>query len=644
MEVEAQGEAPFADAVAERCGSTPEEVLSALGAHGIRTAASPPPTAHLRLARIAFKGTKTVQDVTVPIDFEWNPDADGLWGIATEENLVGKTSLIQIVLWALRGTPKHLSKTVRGWLQSVEAAFYAGSTRVDVRFDVAAGSPKGEVRVGGEAIAQSFWDDEMFARTMEDVMLGLLGLTRIPASQTTADGGIHEYEDGWTAYTLAFLSDTDSDAIIGEFHGTDFTGRLLQVFVGLPWAMTLFQIRARQRRLAEEAVQRKRKISALGGHSVNSLEAALADVASRIDSEAARNRSAQDLLEAQSIFTRAREHSRQLYDRWDELRFLAISAKDARVEAERALLALREENVATTFLHRLKPVCCPRCSAAIDEERRQREAAEHRCSVCDTIVDEPDVNALAGAIANAELRVKDARSHEQDANAAADEAKGEVREAERERDAADITLQRLGALGKAGDLQRLEGQRARLEGMLEIARLVQGADLADEASLSIMKAAEEEADSRVRASSEEILARASHEIARIARELGMRDVESVKLTRAAHVRVSKGGSVSNWSELAAGEQLRLRIATVVALVRTAREHGVGRHPGLLFVDSPGREEVQDQNLGDMLGELARLADETPDLQVFVAMRGIEAAERAIGAERLLAAGLGATLW
>lgn len=124
----------------------------------------------------------------------------------------------------------------------------------------------------------------------------------------------------------------------------------------------------------------------------------------------------------------------------------------------------------------------------------------------------------------------------------------------------------------------------------------------------------------------------------------MRDVESVRLTRAAHVRVSKGGSVSNWGELAAGEQLRLRIATVVALVRTAQEFGVGRHPGLLFVDSPGREEVQDQNLGDMLGELARLAQDTPNLQIFVAMRGIEAAQKAIRPERLRTAGPYEPLW
>lgn len=449
-------EVPFADAVATRCGSTPEEVLSALGAHGIRTAASPPPTAHLRLARIAFKGAKTVQEKTVPIDFEWNLNGDGLWGIATEENLVGKTSLIQIILWALRGTPKHLSKTVLGWLRSVEATFYAGSTRVDVRFDVAAGSPKGEVRVGGEAVTQSFSDDDTFARAMESVMLGLLGLTRIPASQTTMDGAIREYEDGWTAYTLALLSDTDSDAIIGEFHGTYLTGRLLQVFVGLPWAMTLFQVHARQRRLAEEAAQRKRKIGALGGHSVASIEADLAEVVRRIEEEAARNRSVQDLFEAQTRFTQARERARQLYDRWDDYRFLAISAKDARIDAERALLALQEENVATTFLHRLKPVCCPRCSSAIDEERRQREAAEHRCSVCNTAMGEPDTNSLPGAIASAELRVKEARTHEQDSNAAADDAKRQVTEAERERDSLDITLERISA-GKGGRSTEVRG-------------------------------------------------------------------------------------------------------------------------------------------------------------------------------------------
>jgi hypothetical protein len=532
---------------------------------------------------------------------------------------------------------------VRGWLAEVDATFYAGETRVNVRFDVTDGSPKGEIRVGSEAVAQSFTDDDTFARAMESVMLGLLGLTPIPASQATADG-IREYEDGWKAYTLALLSDTDSNAIIGEFHGTDFTGRLLQVYVGLPWAMTLFQVRARQRKLTDEAVQRKRKIAGLGGHSVDAIQAALTDTMKRIDDEGARNRAAQDLLEAHTRFALAREHVRQMDDRLEGYRLLAIGAKEARLEAERALLALREERTASAFLHRLKPVCCPRCSSGIDEHRMLREATDRRCSVCDTAVEEPDVNALAGAISNAEERLKDAQSHEQDAQSALSDAQQEVANAENERDRADIVLQRLGALGKAGDLQRLEAERARLEGMLEIARLVEGADLADADSMAILKAAETEADSRVRASSEEILARASDEIVRIVRELGMRDVEAIKLGRNAQVRVSKGGSVSNWSDLAAGEQLRLRIATVIALVKAAREFGVGRHPGLLFVDSPGREEVEDQNLGDMLSELAQLADDTPNIQMFVAMRGVDSASRAIRSERLLTAGPKAALW
>src|SRR6266436_1328660 len=69
--------------------------------------------------------------------------------------------------------------------------------------------------------------------------------------------------------------------------------------------------------------------------------------------------------------------------------------------------------------------------------------------------------------------------------------------------------------------------------------------------------------------------------------------------------------------LSAGEQLRLRIANVIAHVRIARDHGVGRHPGLLLIDSPGNEEVAQENLVDSLDELKNVTTETGGLQMFV---------------------------
>ncbi|GAA3832652.1 hypothetical protein GCM10022226_62420 [Sphaerisporangium flaviroseum] len=58
--------------------------------------------------------------------------------------------------------------------------------------------------------------------------------------------------------------------------------------------------------------------------------------------------------------------------------------------------------------------------------------------------------------------------------------------------------------------------------------------------------------------------------------------------------------------LTEGEQLRLKIVTTIALLRHGFRSGVGRHPGLLLVDSPGAEEVDSGDLRHMLEDLVVL--------------------------------------
>lgn len=68
----------------------------------------------------------------------------------------------------------------------------------------------------------------------------------------------------------------------------------------------------------------------------------------------------------------------------------------------------------------------------------------------------------------------------------------------------------------------------------------------------------------------------------------------------ATMKVHQGGQSSSYGDCERGEKLRLKLATAIALIKQGRTSGVGRHPGLLFVDSPGSEEVQQDDLDTML--------------------------------------------
>jgi hypothetical protein len=205
-------------------------------------------------------------------------------------------------------------------------------------------------------------------------------------------------------------------------------------------------------------------------------------------------------------------------------------------------------------------------------------------------------------------------------------------------------LNRLASSGTAGDLQALERRRERLEGMLEVANGVVNADTSDHDDLAVLQASEEEALARIQDTAKQVFGRVSDEVKRIVERLGMRDVETIELKRNANVTITKGGSVSSFGGLAAGEQLRLRIATVIALVRIARDHGVGRHPGLLLIDSPGNEELANSVLIEMLAELKDVVADTPGVQMFVAMRGDPNLFSELPRHRLKIAGAGEYLW
>jgi hypothetical protein len=55
--------------------------------------------------------------------------------------------------------------------------------------------------------------------------------------------------------------------------------------------------------------------------------------------------------------------------------------------------------------------------------------------------------------------------------------------------------------------------------------------------------------------------------------------------------------------------LRIKIAAAIALIEIGHTDGVGRHPGLLFIDSPAAEEIPEADLRTMLEAIATVAAE-----------------------------------
>lgn len=107
--------------------------------------------------------------------------------------------------------------------------------------------------------------------------------------------------------------------------------------------------------------------------------------------------------------------------------------------------------------------------------------------------------------------------------------------------------------------------------------------------------------------------------------------------------VVTAGVEDSFKNLSGGERVRLRVAVIAALLRIGHRSGVGSHPGLILLDSPGDELTADAET-TLLTELDSLKSELPTLQVLVASDDPSAVQGHLAADQIYASLDGGPLW
>lgn len=649
----------------------------------VTTSATVPTPVRLRVLSVTFSGVKRLKapdgDVLEePFEFSWDL-GPGLYVVGSHDNLHGKSSVLEIIRWALRGRSR-VQADVRSWLRQVRVVFQVDEEHVVVDFAVDGSQPRGSVyredAIGsGRVELAHFGDEDAFEQVMDSIMMTRLHLQPIAAWQED-----QAVEHAWVAYAGALsISSRGLEQLLGDVPFGGMASRLLSMFVGAAWAATraeattagrsvdlaLERLKQRSTQQEEATVGKRAAVES----EISRAQAALAEVPdggvrlAEVDAAVER-------------VTRLGSRVAALRIQLDGLRDVERGASRELREEEARKHALLEDALGRRFFNALRPSACPRCSAPVTEERRAHESEGHECSVCTTELDlaalEQEVLVAtsapaperAAALAGAAL-LKDAPVDSEETPAEGEEAlrrvladttlqvqqlEGQLRDLEREREeAADFT--RSG--GEIGGL--LERRRAaelalaRAEGALEALQpTTSPAEEAEHAALErrrkVLKAAETVTADRVKEAQRDVLESLSQDIADLAREFGIPQLTSVDLGGGATLKVHKGGVSTPYGKCTPGEQLRLKVATAVALLRAGFTSQIGRHPGLLTVDSPGSEEATKVSLDAMLQALQQAATESPDMQVIVATTRTGMLEELVPAERRRVAAPDEYLW
>ncbi|WP_454826646.1 hypothetical protein [Paraburkholderia xenovorans] len=600
---------------------------------------------NLTIKRLMFKGEKRAAQMNNgPFTFEWSDLETGLWLILSDGvNQIGKSTIIEVMIWALRGRTRQLKPEVRSWIDAVELDFSIGVDTYRVQFDDKGDVPVGRllrITLGPMQVVATFASDEQFERIMDGVMMQRFTLQAIPYINRKADVP-EEVHHKWVLYADSMFIEGSHDAILGDVPIGGLWWRMLTLFIGMPYYAAYILLKS-AKELADERHQRRKK----GETRDDSREGEIAALRKRIDELTAQVHTSSasmprggDVRGVFTAYTRKAMTCSNQEKEYDDTQH-QLSVADAHLnESRSALRRLEEGSAAKRFFSGLSPVCCPRCSEPFSTKRLDAEQAEGNCAVCDRSSSSDDQEALEAAIAEAKEQIDAAKAAKSELAALAAKSREDLRVAKHELIALAEDLRVIES--RASDFEALQNQRLELEraqGAYEqLSKLVPtddcpvfDADLDEQRR--ILRIAEGVAEKRARQGGEALLEQFEAEVVEVAVRVGFRGLERARI-RGNGIKLWVSGVDSNFGKQTPGQRLRLRISLVIAMMKLARQSGKGNHPGLLFIDSPGGEELSPSDLTTLMSEISALCDETENLQIFVSSARGGTFESTVNADR-----------
>ena len=275
-----------------------------------------------------------------------------------------------------------------------------------------------------------------------------------------------------------------------------------------------------------------------------------------------------------------------------------------------------DSTAASAVFRALNPICCPRCDKKISDAKKAAEAKTHDCSVCGKKVTS-DENA---AVIEQELQSRLAASKKSRAESkkALKIQESNLNELKTGAQIIENSIRTLSKkMGQSGEQVQLEKEIAVLEARLEELSTNESEPSKQQQSVTILEAAKKETKNRFSETQSQLLESVSKRIVEFANKFGMPLLTDASLKGNLTLSLTKGGKPTSYSKVTPGEKLRLKVATVLALISVGEEHGLGRYPGVLMIDSPGNNELVAKDLDQLIAGLEDLSTEFEHLQVFI---------------------------
>jgi len=631
-----KGKKSWLDEISIKCGYSKDLVRETIEKYNIHQSPTCGRPKHLYIQDLRFSGEKEGK-FSDEFKFEFNKLTPGVWGIFSDENLRGKTTILEVIKWLLRGKSSSLFQDgVKNWISNAELYFNLDEKTFHVTVQQTEGEVSGrlsQIISEHEETLAEFFSNEDFEICMSEFMLKEFSLDNISAfrqSSIKEEVG-KKVNHSWPSLASALFISTDYTSLFGDIVSDGLSGRLMNMYLGLPWIATHVALKTLEKQLNSEAVVEKI-------HQNKELERRnkrLLDITNELHKKEILINSMPLEKEFQHLLFEVRKNytliSREITKLDSELRRISTEyelVKETKINDAKKINNFFEDKAANAVFKSINPTCCPHCEREISKEKIEKEKTQHKCAICD----EPLLSSEDSELILNELQLNLKSS---------EKAFKEIdKELNTKQDQHKKLLEDLHKV--QAEIERLEkrinesSERSQIEQDINRCKILidEYSNQADDNSdsditsgdvdeLKIVKSAIDVTKDKFEELQQDLLKEVSDEILKLSAIVGLDQVQSVKLTANPALSIEKDGIKTSYSKCSEGEKLRFKVITTIALLSVAEKRKLGRHPGLLLIDSPGAQEVTDNDVNNLIEGLKKLSEELPFLQVIIASRATE---------------------
>ncbi|QOR65100.1 hypothetical protein IM538_14800 [Cytobacillus suaedae] len=575
----------------------------------------------LLINRLKFTGSKNNGD---RIDFD-KKFYSGVNVIFADNNM-GKSSIFKIIKFALTGDKSSIKKDVCGWLETVILEFQLNHTIYSIYIDltkprIKSGLYKSTIeelkisntKVEIEKLLVSFEvnSEQMFKEKMQEFFFeqfSYYNLFWTSSNKQTLE--LQDNSTSWkTYYKSIYLESKDYNVL---FLTTDFGSqnkKILEMILGLRYTALINSWKIQLDYLKHESNKEhlfKNELLGINEEEKMLLQKELEGLKLKIEKEKIRQKL--DFNKSTGIDT-YKQNAEKLFLIERNLTKTEAELKELnseKIKIVRNTARLEEEIDFGYYFSNLDIKKCPRCEHEINQGKIIKEKEKHTCMLCDDELDsntESDKEILLETIEEQkrilinintgieilESRISEILSDKTETTILLKESEENINswdlEGERISDLADLVEKKieLEILIKKHDYDSSDNQK-KLNHKKEVVNC----------AINLLNNLRYKESAIILNSLEELILEQIN-------KYGLKNIESVKVKDDMEIIFHQNSVENKFSDLNEGEQLRAKLAVVISLILLDVKYSVGKHPRLLIIDSPGKEEVISKDLISLAG-------------------------------------------